>query len=168
MKQIIFRHELPSDIDAIAEVINMAFSKVEASGGNESTVVEGLRLSGALSVSLVVTLNDTIVGHIAVSPVLINRVDRGWFGLGPVAVLPQVQRQGIGSKLVRLALENLFRKGAKGCVLLGDPSYYSRFGFSSGNGLVYAGVPGEQFMSRSFSAQTPSGFVSYHPVFTEV
>ncbi len=111
-----------------------------------------------------------IIGHVAISPVTISsRIDAGntgrWYGLGPIAVLPEQQGSGIGSKLMVGALDRLRRSGASGCVLLGDPLYYQRFGFKPVSSLVLPDVPPEYFLALSFGDSFPSGTVAYHEAF---
>lgn len=89
----------------------------------------------------------------------------GWYGLGPVSVLPVFQGQGIGSQLIREVLSRLREMGAGGCVVLGDPRYYERFGFKAVPGLVLPGVPPEYFMALAFGAEVPQGCVAYHAAF---
>ena len=84
-----------------------------------------------------------IVGHIAFSEVLIDGEACGWFALGPVAVIPERQGDGIGGALVRAGLARLRAQGAAGRVLVGDPGYYGRFGFAADPALRVDGVPGE-------------------------
>lgn len=73
---------------------------------------------------------------------------------------------GIGSQLMRSALTALEARGASGCVLLGDPDYYARFGFKAVEGLVYPGVPAEYFQALSFNGTFPRGEVAYHAAFS--
>ena len=107
----------------------------------------------------------TIIGHVAVSPVAISDGSRDWFGLGPISVAPEYQRRGIGSRLMCEALRVLRERGAAGCVLLGEPAYYSRFGFEADPGLTLPRVPAEYFQSVSFSANRPRGIVTYDSAF---
>ena len=95
----------------------------------------------------------------------INNQFSGWYGLAPVSVLPSNQNQGIGSKLVKAGLLQLKQLDAKGCVLLGEPSYYKRFGFSPHSGLVLEGVPPEYFQALPFRSGIPKGSVKYHAAF---
>lgn len=106
-----------------------------------------------------------IVGHVAISPVTISDGAKGWFGLGPISVSPNIQRSGIGSKLMRSVLEALKGSGASGCVVLGDPAFYSRFGFLPESCLVLPDVPPEYFQAIQFSGLLPSGKVTYHEAF---
>ena len=159
------RPERPGDEPSIARLITDAFSSAEHSDGTEAAIVERLRQAGALSISLVTVDGGTIVGHAAFSPVTIDRRDAGWFGLGPVAVEPNCQGEGIGSKLIRQGLDQLRAGGARGCVVLGEPGYYGRFGFRADGRLIYPGPPAEYFQMLAFGPQVPSGTVAYHPAF---
>lgn len=159
------RAETPADWQAIEAVTLAAFSGAEHTSHTEQHIVDGLRKAGQLSVSLVAEMNGAIVGHVAISPVAISDGARGWFGLGPISVLPQYQRSGIGSQLVREALRIIRRRGASGCVVIGDPDYYSRFGFRVSPDLGLPGVPAQYFQARSFASSQPRGIVSYHEAF---
>ncbi len=159
------RPETPADAGAITEVIVAAFTAAEHVDGTEQFIVEALRKAGALTLSLVAERDGEIIGHVAVSPVTISDGTRGWYGLGPIAVLPARQEQGVGSALMRAALASLEARGAEGLVLLGDPAYYRRFGFRTIDGLVYPGPPPEYFMALPLGESLPSGEVSYHAAF---
>jgi len=145
-------------------VTERAFDGHPHSDGSEPAIIERLRAAGALTVSLVAVRDDQIIGHIAVSPVQWDGGDR-WFGLGPVSVDRPHQGDGVGSALVRAALDEIRRLGAAGCVLAGDPAYYGRFGFRTDPRWTYAGLPPEYFMALSFTPVTGSGAVRYHPAF---
>jgi predicted N-acetyltransferase YhbS len=80
-------------------------------------------------------------------------------------VLPDRQNAGIGSKLIREGLKQLKLSGARGCVVLGDPAYYQRFGFMPHPGLNYTDVPPEYFQALSFVGDLPTGSVAYHDGF---
>ena len=116
--------------------------------------------------SLVAVLDGTIVGHVAISPVTIDDGTRGWFGLGPVSVTPQHQGLGIGSRLVREALQRLRAMAGRGCVLVGEPAYYARFGFRAEPQLVLPGVPPEYFQAVCFETPAPAGVVTFHKAFS--
>jgi putative acetyltransferase len=116
-------------------------------------------------VSLVDEREGEPVGHVAVSPVSVSDGTRNWFGLGPVSVLPQWQGQGVGSGLVRAAIARLREQGAGGCVLLGEPAFYGRFGFRPEPGLVLAGVPPGYFQALALHGGTARGEVTYHEAF---
>ena len=159
------RGELPGDKGAISAVIEAAFTGAPHSDGSEAGIVERLRVGDALTVSLVAEDDGQIVGHIAFSPVMIADGTLAWFGLGPVRVLPERQRSGIGDALVRAGLEQLRRAGAAGCVVLGDPAYYSRFGFGHDPDLTYPVPMPEAFQQLRFSGPHPTGEVIYHTAF---
>ena len=159
------RAETSADWQSIEAVTVSAFAGAEHTSHTEQHIVNQLRKAGQLSVSLVAEMNGAIVGHVVLSPVAISDGARGWFGLGPVSVLPQYQRCGIGSQLIREALRVIRRRGASGCVVLGDPDYYSRFGFRINPDLGLPGVPPEYFQARAFDSSQPRGIVSYHEAF---
>ncbi|MCF6303670.1 MAG: N-acetyltransferase, partial [Devosiaceae bacterium] len=106
-----------------------------------------------------------IIGHIAFCPVIIGKVDRQWFGVGPVSVAVEKQRSGIGSKLIIAGLDWLRSHGASGCVLIGNPAYYSRFGFISDGKITYRGLPTEYVQWVSFDGTPPTGALKYSPAF---
>ena len=147
------RAEIPADEAAIADVIARAFSVAPHSSHTEQFIVAALRNSGALAISLVAVREAELVGHIAFSAVTISNGARGWYGLGPVAVDPPLQGRGIGSALMRAGLAQLRAASAAGCVVVGDPTYYRRFGFREVEGLVYPGLPPEYFMALAFESQ---------------
>ncbi|MBD9629226.1 GNAT family N-acetyltransferase [Pseudomonas sp. PDM19] len=160
------RRERPEDVAVIAEVTTAAFAVAEHRSGTEGAIVDALRTAGALSVSLVATLEGEVVGHVAFSPVTLDGADLGWYGLGPVSVRPDLHGRGIGAVLIRAGLERLNALGAKGCVVLGDPAYYPRFGFRQDPAIQYAGVPPEYFMALSLDGSTAAGQVAYHSGFS--
>jgi putative acetyltransferase len=118
-----------------------------------------------MTISLVAEADGVVIGHIAFSPVTVDGRNEGWFGLGPVSVDPDRQGNGIGSRLVLEGLALLKANGAKGCVVLGDPHLYMRFGFEQNPRLRYEGVPPEYFMEQAFEFPVPEGCVAYHPAF---
>lgn len=159
------RAEQPSDSDAIFAVTEAAFRDAPHTSHTEQFIVDALRRHGQLTVSLVAESDGVILGHVAVSPVSISSGAPGWQGLGPISVSPDHQRAGIGAALMNAAIESLRDLGASGCVLLGDPGYYQRFGFKPAPGLVLPDVPPEYFMALSFHGDAPRGVVSYHEAF---
>lgn len=164
--EFLIRPEQAADTAAITSVTEQAFLHAPHTDHTEQYIVLALRKAGALSVSLVAERDSQVVGHVALSPVRISDGSPHWYGLGPVSVLPQLQGTGIGSALVREGLAALRTLDARGCVVLGEPAYYGRFGFRSGQGLSLDGVPPEYFQSLSFAAHTASGKVTYHEAFT--
>jgi putative acetyltransferase len=157
--------EEPKDFVAIRSVISAAFKGKSYSGQTEAAIVEALRAANALTISLVAMDEGNVIGHIAFSLVKIDGCDLHWYGLGPVAVRPDRQGQGVGNALVREGLQRLMAVGAKGCVVLGDPGYYSRFGFRADSRLRLAGLPPEHFMALPFTEEMPRGVVKYHEGF---
>jgi putative acetyltransferase len=165
IQEIIIRNEQPGDEPAISDLTVEAFKALEVSMHTEQFVIESLREAGALTVSLVALLDCRIVGHIAFSPVSMSDGTAGWYGLGPVSVLPELQRQGIGKALIEKGLERIKALGARGCCLVGHPEYYRQFGFSNPEGLVIEGVPHEVFFAISFCGVIPPGSVAFHESF---
>lgn len=159
------RPERPEDAATIRALTDAAFKGMAFSDQTEARVIEGLRAAGALTLSLVATEGDDILGHVAFSPVTINAEAGDWYGLGPVSVWPDRQRAGIGQALIRDGLQRLRRLGAGGCVLLGAPAYYGRFGFESDPELYEVGAPPGAFQRLSLSGVRPRGEVRFHPAF---
>ncbi len=159
---MMIRPEKPADISAIRSLTEAAFVGVEHSSQTEAAIVDALRDAGALALSLVADRDGQIVGHVAFSPVQIDGHNTRWFGLGPVSVLPEFQRNGIGTALIEEGLRLINQGGAEGCVVLGDPGYYARFGFGSHHALRYGDVPPEYFQSLVMSGDPPRGNVTYH------
>ena len=133
---ILIRSEKSTDIDAIEQVTLAAFTGKFRDNPTEHLIVNGLRDAGALSLSLVAEVDEKIVGHVAFSLVTINGENLNWYGLGPISVISELQKQGIGSKLIHEGLSTIQTLGAKGCVLEGSPAYYQRFGFKAYPGLI--------------------------------
>lgn len=159
------RSETPADARAIEAVTTAAFLTAKHASHTEQCIVDALRRMGKLTVSLVATADGEVIGHVAVSPVSISDGAAGWYGLGPICVLPQHQRHGVGSRLVCEALRLLLEQGASGCVVLGEPEYYGRFGFKVEAGLVLPGAPAEYFQAVVFGPSKPKGIVTYHEAF---
>jgi putative acetyltransferase len=169
---VIIRDERPQDFDAIRALVEAAFRAPNPHGKadyipTEHLLVDGLRNAGALTLALVAEDDGAIIGHIAFSPVLIDGRSLEWHGLAPVAVRPDRQNGGIGGDLVREGLARLAALGSKGCVVLGNPEYYQRFGFAAHPELRLDGVRPRYFMARSFGGKLPSGVVTYHHAFSE-
>lgn len=163
------RAERPDDVEAIHRANVRAFGRE-----SEAMLVDRLRAAGKAVVSLVAVQGGDIVGHILFSPVTVERAPVGFraAGLAPMCVVPELQKLGIGSGLVRAGLDACRRVGYDVVVVLGDPPYYSRFGF------VRAGERGlgnEYDADDAFMVTTPaegaltgaSGLVRYAPEFAE-
>jgi putative acetyltransferase len=168
-EQITIRNENASDIDSIFELTREAFRGHPHSEGTEQLIVNALRDAGALAVSLVAEFRGKVTGQIAFSPVSISDGSPGWYGVGPLSVSPDFQGRGAGSALVREGLERLSSLGGRGCVLLGEPKYYGRFGFENMPRLTLEGVPQEYFLAKMIGAESagnrPHGVVTFHEAF---
>ena len=160
------RHERVGDIQPISALTAAAFLEAPHTDHTEQYVVAALRQAGALTLSLVAEHQNHVVGHVAASPVTLSDGTENWYGLGPLSVAPVLQRQGIGSALMRGVLAELKDIGAHGCVLLGDPNYYRRFGFKTVEGLTLPGMPPEYFQAILFEGRYPGGSVTYHAAFS--
>jgi len=163
--KFIIRDETEADFAAITEVTVAAFESLEISGHTEQFIVEALRAANALSLSLVAEIDGRVVGHIAFSPLTISDGTPNWYGLGPVSVLPEFQRQGIGKALIQEGLSRLKDMNARGYCLVGHPDYYRQFGFENVSNLVCEGVPQEVFFALSFDGHIPHGEVTFHEAF---
>lgn len=163
------RHETPDDISAIEAITVAAFADAPHTSHTEQFIVRALRAANELTLSIVAEEHGQIIGHVALSPVTITdghgRKAEDWYGLGPISVLPQRQGHGIGSRLMEQALSELRAMRAAGCVLLGDPAYYGRFGCETHTGLQLPGVPPGYFMALALHGPVPEGIVRYSDAF---
>ncbi|WP_058835651.1 GNAT family N-acetyltransferase [Luteimonas abyssi] len=160
------REETGDDLDAIRDVVRRAFVDAPGEGRLETRIVDALRADGALSVSLVAAIDGRIAGHAGFSPAHPARAAGDWYVLAPVAVAPADQGHGVGTALVSAGLRMLRERGARGCVVLGDPAYYARFGFRATPGFTLAGAPDGAFQALPFDASADEGGeVVLHPVF---
>lgn len=166
MDKVLVRSETSADVNAITEVTVAAFKTLPISNQTEQLIIAVLRAAMALTVSLVADVDGRVVGHIAFSPVTIADGCPNWYGLGPVSVLPECQRRGIGSALIQQGISRLKELGAQGCCLVGHPEYYRRFGFQNIPGLVCEEVPEEVFFALSLDGCIPQGIVEFHAGFT--
>jgi putative acetyltransferase len=143
------RDERPGDVAAIREVNRRAFAQDE-----EGRIVDALRANGAATLSLVAIDDDVVVGHIMFSPLFVGAVQGA--ALGPMAVAPSQQRQGIGSRLVEIGIELLRSMGCPFTVVIGHPEFYPRFGFqpAASYGLTCEWeVPAEAFLVKVLNSE---------------
>lgn len=169
--RVVLRIETPGDQPAVRRVNVEAFGRPD-----EADLVDRLRSSGAVSLSMVAEVDGEIVGHLLFSPVTVTsdgaapRVHAG-VGLAPVAVALKHQGQGVGSALIRAALEILKSEGHSFVVVLGHPTYYPRFGFERASTWQIRStyeVRDEAFMVqalRSGGLDGVSGLARYRPEF---
>ena len=162
---MIIRNEEKSDIETISKVTTAAFQNHPISNHTEQFIINALRAADALTISLVAEIDGRVVGHIAFSPVTVSDGATGWYGLGPVSVLPDYQKQSIGKSLINEGLSLLKEMGGQGCALVGDPNYYKQFGFKNYPELVHEGVPQEVFLALPFTTKIPKGVVVFHDGF---
>lgn len=162
------RPETTRDQAAVFQVERSAFGQPV-----QARLVDALRRNAEPRISLVAEKDGAVVGHIFFSPVSFDdpHAPRAC-QLSPLAVLPEVQRTGIGAAIVRAGLEACAATGWTAVFLLGDPRYYSRFGFEmAGNrGLVHSGTDGEFLQVLELEAGSlagVSGEVRFHPVFDD-
>ena len=163
------RRERPADIPAVRLVEQAAFGSNE-----EADLVDALRRNGAELLSMVAVRDGVLVGHLLLSPVTLAGIPGG-MGLGPLAVHPDHQNQGVGSRLTRGGLQLLQRRGCPFVVVLGHPGYYPRFGFQPasrwGVQCQWPGVPDEAFMLLLFDSSLEfslSGICAYRGEFDTV
>jgi putative acetyltransferase len=164
------RAELPNDYDAVRDVHVSAFS-----GDIEARLVDLLRQRRKAVISLVSEVDSQVVGHIMFSAVTLDELptEARWIGLAPVGVLPNFQNRRIGSALILEGLAECNRRGYEAVVLLGDPRYYSRFGFgrAADFGLTceYNAPDAFQVLELKPAAlRNARGLVRYAPEFSEV
>ncbi len=157
------RNEVPGDIPAIGRVVTEAMRLLPQATGTEARIVEKLRESGALTLSLVAEDEGAVIGYLAASVARIG-AQGGWGLISPLAVSPAWHRQGIGSALMAEAISRL-RESCRGAVLVGDPAYYGRFGFRAFPGLFVHGCPPEVVQALPFDGAAPQGELIHHPAF---
>ena len=171
MAQIEIRKEVQADHAQVDQIQESAFGQIA-----EARLVRGLRKDAEPRLSLVAEIRGEVVGHVMFSPVSIEGSGDlpRCAGLAPLAVAPEVQGQGAGSALVHAGLRECVALGWQAVFLLGDPAYYSRFGFS------LAAPRGLRYESEAFDAGFQlielvphvlsgcSGWVRYHEAFAEL
>ena len=161
----IIRSEQPADQDAIQDITRRAFAPMPYADGDEQDLIDRLRDAGALALSLVAERDGLVVGQVTFTEAIAADGSPGWYALGPVAVEPELQKQHIGSKLIEAGLAILRERDAAGCVLVGDPAYYSRFGFRLFPELCPDDEPAEYFQILPLGTKRPDSVISFHPLF---
>lgn len=163
MNDLKIRPETTADTLTIYRLTEEAFAPMPFSEGDEADCVVKLRLDGDLSLSLVATADEKIVGHIAFSPVQLDGAPGKWIGLGPVSVWPRLQKRGIGSALIESGLNTFSNRDVAGCILIGDPTYYQRFGFIGDGRITYRSLPPQIVQWLAFGDEKPAGNVLFSP-----
>ncbi|MFH2104054.1 MAG: HAD-IA family hydrolase [Chloroflexota bacterium] len=163
------RNETEADIPGVRALVRSTFGRHA-----EADLVDRTRENGKATLSLVAADQGRVTGHILFTPLhrTPNLPPLSGLGLGPIAVLPEYQRTGIGSRLIRAGLESAQRAGVDFVVLLGNPAYYTRFGFSPGRGFGMTSDygNGDEFMAielRPGVLNSVEGHVTYIPEFAE-
>ncbi len=158
------RPEGPQDVAAIHELTRVAFAPMAFSDGTEPDIIDRLRADGDLTLSLVVEEAGEIVGHAAFSRVGLEAPGE-WFCLGPASVAPHRQRCGIGTGTIATGLAILRDRGAAGCVVEGNPLFYSRFGFRSDFGLSHGDLEPQYVQGLPFGDTLPTGEIAFARAF---
>lgn len=161
----IVRPEQAGDEAVIYELTERAFAPMPFAGGDEQDLINALRDAGALEISLVAENEGQIVGHVAFSPAFAADGAAGWYALGPVSVDPEMQKIGMGSLLIKQGLAMLHDRDASGCILVGNPKYYARFGFEPAPENCPKGEPAEYYQILAINAKRPTCVVDFHKTF---
>lgn len=159
------RPERPSDEAAIHDLIMRAFAPMPFAGGDEQILPARFRAADVLALSLVAELDGEIVGQVTLTPALAADGSSGWYALGPIAVEPRVQKQAIGTRLIEAATSWMRTQNAAGCALVGNPAYYSRFGWQPFPALAPKGEPAEYYQILPLGVAEPRAVVGFHPLF---
>lgn len=123
---MLIRTEAPADNLSIDRLLKATFPTHA-----EADLVRTLRENGKITLSIVASDDEgQVIGSAQFSPVTMAGMDYGWQGLAPVAVAEEYRNQGIAEQMIREGLNMLLELGYPACVVLGDPAYYSRFGFA--------------------------------------
>ncbi|EGQ7834873.1 TPA: N-acetyltransferase [Vibrio vulnificus] len=167
---MLIRTEAPADILVIDSLLKQVFPT-----DAEANLVMALRENGRLTLSLVACTDEgEVVGYVMFTPMHFNGEENGWQGLAPLAVKADYRQQGIASNLINEGLTTLLEFGYPACFVLGDPSFYQRFGFSAAKTLGFDSqweLPDGAFQAVAmaegvFAGQ--HGLVKYSPEFDAV
>lgn len=162
---IALRPERAGDEAAIFAVTEAAFTGHPHSEGTEPHIVDALRADGDMVLSLLAEEDGAVLGHAAYSPAILSDGSKGWWVLGPIAVAPARQGEGIGRALVEEGTRRARRAGASGIVLLGDPALYARFGFVQNTPITLDGPLAPYLQVLAFTDAIPAASVSFVPAF---
>jgi putative acetyltransferase len=159
------RDQTDTDVAAVHALVTAAYRGLPHASGTEPFIMDALWRSGGAVVALVAEDDTGLVGQIAFSAASIFGKGVGWHALGPLAVRPDRQRQGIGSALIAEGFARLRARRSAGCIVAGDPAYYQRFGFRRVPDLHVPGIPDPYVMALPFDDTLPSGAVDFHEAF---
>jgi putative acetyltransferase len=159
------RMERAEDFKAIFDVTMRAFATMSYADGDEQWLPARFRDAGALALSLVAELDGDVVGQATFTPAFAEDGSGGWFALGPIAVDPLHQSAGIGGDLIRAGIDWMHGQNAAGCVLVGNPAFYCRFGFQRFPKLAPKGELAEFFQILPLGVEQPVSIVNFHPLF---
>lgn len=164
------RAETTADVTAVDALTLAAFERQPHSRQTEGAIIRQLRQAEALSLSLLAQAGTPaapgpLVGQATFSPITVSGEAPNWFGLGPLSVVPEWQGKSVGTTLVWQGLRAMRQRGAAGCVVLGEPAYYGRFGFRSTPALTLPGAPPGCFLVRPFARLVPMGEVAFHAAY---
>ncbi|WAT16984.1 N-acetyltransferase [Aurantiacibacter sp. MUD11] len=159
------REEQAGDEPAIRALVERAFAGHPYSDGDEAEVIDRLRRDGELLLSLVAEQDGEIIGQVTYSEARLSNGETGWMVVGPVAVAPARQGEGVGRALMEAGEAAMKERGARGITVLGDPALYARFGYRQGTPMTLAGELGEYLQVKSFGAPIPAAAISYAPAF---
>lgn len=165
MSGLSIRPERVDDHQAIHDLTKRAFAPMPYSEGDEQDLIGHLRDAGALALSLVAEQEGVVIGQVTLSPAFASDGSGGWYALGPIAVVPEHQGKGFGSELIRAAITWLRSQDAAGCVLVGNPAYYGRFGFKPFPQLAPEGEPAQFYQMLPLAITEPTAVVGFHPLF---
>lgn len=162
---ILIRAERANEYEAIHDITQRAFAPMPFADGDEQELIGKFREGGALALSLVAEQDGTLIGQATFTPAFAADGSPGWYALGPIAVEPTEQGQGVGGQLIHAGIAWLREQGAAGCALVGNPAYYSRFGFRAFPRLAPDGEPAEYFQILPLNEAEPHVAVGFHPLF---
>lgn len=160
---MLIRNETGTDIPAIRRIVTEAMKLLPQSTGTEADIIDKLRADDALTLSLVAEEGGEPVGYLAASMGRIGAEGK-WGLIGPLAVTPERHGEGIGSALMREAVDRL-RDTCDGAALVGEPGYYTRFGFRAFPKLRVGEVPNRYILALPFGAKEPDGELIHPPAF---
>lgn len=166
---MIIRPEISADHAAIHDITKRAFAPMPFAAGNEQDLIDRFRAAGVLALSLVAEAEERgerhVVGQATFTPARAADGSAGWYALGPIAIEPARQGQGIGRALIEAGIAWLWERKAAGCVLVGNPDYYRRFGFQPFPQYCPDGEPAEYYQILPLGGAEPTAIVAFHPLF---